>query len=417
MRRFLFPIALTIIVTSTIPPQVQAQPGGRQPLLPTPRMLNRYGLELAWWNRAVLDPSRDEIAHLTADEEVVFVQSTAGTVTAFDADNGIKLWAVQLGYRDAPSYPITTNAKLALVTTGSYVFAVDKWKGDLLWQIRLPSQPSTSPTLDDRRMYIGMLDGTMYAYNLRTILQLFEDAKLPEWSYQTIEWNFRTDGAVATPGVPIEPALFFASEDRSLYAVTTNDRALKFQLETDATITARLAHANGLLYLASEDFNVYAVDEVTGQIRWRFVAGLPIRKPPVAIKNDLFIAPERTGVYLLDAVTGRQRPNGFWPRLDKFVAATENLYIMADRTGNVVIVNRETLGVEGVLPLKNYDNIIYNDRTDRLIMATSRGLVAVVKEIGSEFPTYFQSPEKQPILPLLAPEIEPEPEPGDVTDN
>lgn len=381
---------------------LQAQVGQTGAILPSARVLDRYGLEMAWWNQAVVDPARDTIEHVSADEEVVYLQTTAGTVTAFDARDGRKIWASQLGRPDQPGYPVTSNDELALVTIGQGVYAVEKWTGRLAWQIKLPGVPSSRPVTDERRMYIGMLDGSVYCFDLRKIRELFQKQLLPQWSYQTVKWRFKTAERIPAPPVPIGSTLFFASADKSLYAVSAEESNAKFQLETDDELSAPLAAANDLLYLASRDFNIYAVNQTSGRIRWKFVTGLPVQKAPITVEDDLFVAPERGGVYMLKGTTGRQI---WWrPRLVEFVAATDRLAFVTNSDEQIVIVNRATGDTIGTLPFQRYTNRLINDRTDRLVLAMDSGLVVMIRERDREFPRYFKFPENQPIRPTFADE-------------
>ena len=50
-------------------------------LLPSDRELNRYGLERAWWSRAVIDPASDMVKHVRVDEDNLYVQTRSGLVT------------------------------------------------------------------------------------------------------------------------------------------------------------------------------------------------------------------------------------------------------------------------------------------------------------------------------------------------
>ena len=163
-----------------------------QPRLPGPRLLDRYGLERAWWGQAMLNTHRDEVTFVTADEEQVYVQASSGTVTAFDAETGKRLWAIQRGRRDAPGQPPVANSELVLVVSGMDLYAFAKWSGELLWEIDLPKIPSTSPTIDDKRVYIGSLDGSVYAFNLDKIGELYNERLLPQWSRVAVDWRFQT---------------------------------------------------------------------------------------------------------------------------------------------------------------------------------------------------------------------------------
>lgn len=372
-QAYAFALLCTLMIQTAF-----AQPATQRNAFPTVTQLNRFGLKMAWWNQASIDSDRNTVRHLTADEQIVYVQSSSGVVTAIDMETGKKLWTMQLGRKDAPSFPVTSNAEVALVLAGLDLYAIDKFSGNLQWTFRLPKQPSTSPVMDDEQVYVGTLDGSVYAANLKTIRELFEEGRLPEWSYQTIEWRYKTGGAIRTPPVPWGTIVNFASEDRSLYSVSKEERSLKFQLETDAPISAPMTQSDGYLYMASEDFNIYAVNLTNGRIRWQFVAGFPILSGPKAIHDKLYVAPQRGGLYQLSAVSGRQR---WWrPDLTEFVAQTQHYVFATNQRGDLVILDEATGGPVGILPLRQFSIRVSNERTDRAIMATPSGLVIMLHE-------------------------------------
>ncbi len=400
--------ALTaLMIVSLMTGNVSAQPATRQSAFPSVSSLSRFGLKMAWWNRATMDSNRETVRHLTADEQIVYVQSTAGLVTAIDMETGRKLWSIQLGRKDAPSYAITSNDELALVLTGLDLYAINKWTGDLSWRLRMPAQPSTSPVMDEEQVFVGMLDGAVFAFRLKTIRELFDENRLPKWSYQTVNWRYKTAKTVHTPPIPYQGIVNFASEDMSLYSVTKEEKSLKFQLETDAPVSAGMTQSDGYLFLASQDFNVYAINLINGKIRWQFVTGVPILEAPCAVGNNLYVAPRRAGLYQLSTVSGRQR---WWKsNLTNFVAESLNYTFATNQRGDLEILDKVTGGTRGILPLRNYTKRIPNERTDRVIMATPSGLVIMLHERDQEFPLYHMNPEHRPIVPEFAEETPAQP--------
>lgn len=375
--------------------------------LPSTRTLDRFGLERAWWNQATLNTARERIRHLVADEEVVIAQSTGGIATAFDAETGKRLWSVQIGRRDDPSYPAATNERLVLITASQFLYAFDKLTGNIEWRIEVPSQPSTSPSADDRRVYVGCLDGSVYAFNLRRIRELYAERLLPQWSYQTIDWKFQTAGAITTPPLPIEgdQVICFASLDRSLYCVTRNEREIRFQFETDAPVSAPLAYHEGKLYLASQDFDLYCINILNGNPFWRFVSGTAITKKPYIVGDDLYLLPETGGMFCLSVDTGTQR---WWrPKMTEFLGASMGRLYASDEQGNLVLLARADGALLGAIPLRPFPVRFYNDRTDRIFLASDSGLVIALRERGQQFPVYHRYPERRPILPEFAPEDAP----------
>ena len=57
-----------------------------------------------------------------------------------------------------------------------------------------------------------------------------------------------------------------------------------------------------------------------------------------------------------------------------------------------------------MFPIDRYTNHLANDRSDRIYIATPAGLVMCLHEQGREFASFHVHPDRQPIMPELAPE-------------
>ena len=395
--------ALTILplVWSTMTAVGLSQVNGSNPL-PTQQQLSRLNLERAWSAQAVINPSRDKVEHITVDEDLVYVQVDSGITTAFDAENGRQLWAVQLGRFDQPSFHAVSNEDEVLLVVGAAMYGLEKTTGRTLWKLILPGQPSTAPSVDERQVYFGTLDGSVYAYNLKKIHQLYEERRLPEWSLEAEVWKYKAGKEITSPPVTAGRVINFASRNGSLYSVATNDRKLVYQLETDKPIVAPLARLGNTMFVASEDNSFLALNLTNGQVEWEFTSGLPIRKPIWAINNDLFLLPDRGGIYCLNPANGDKR----WshPNLNQFVAVLGETVATLDPDGNLVMVTREKGEVIGSLPSRRYKVRVGNERTDRIYLGTESGLVVCLRQVGHNFPVYHRYPDRLPLMPEFAPE-------------
>ncbi|MGZ0169105.1 MAG: outer membrane protein assembly factor BamB family protein [Planctomycetales bacterium] len=368
--------------------------------LPTSRMLARFGLERAWWSQATLDPGQDHVRYMVLDEQSLYVQSSGGIITAFDSETGQKRWAVQLGRHNLPSQACVSNDDRVLVIVGTTLYALDKLDGDLIWELSLPNSASTSPSVDNRRLYYGTLDGSVYAYDLKKIEELHNDNLLPQWTNIALLWRYKAAGEITTQPISNGLTLKFASRDNSLYSLTAADRTLQWQFETDRPVSAPLGHSPGFVYLASEDFNVFCIKQDTGSVRWQFVAGLPIRKEVRIIGDNVYVFPHLGGVYCISRVSGERR----WKKayMEDFVGATKNLVFLTDNLGQVAVLSSKDGAPIGSLKLKDFPIRYGNELTDRIYMATKSGLIVCIREQNKEFPTYHMFPERQPILPEFA---------------
>ena len=371
-------------------------------VLPTQQQLSQFGLERAWWGQATLNPSRDKVRHVTIDEDIVYVQATSGTTTAFNSETGERLWATQLGRFDQPSFPAVSNEDLALVIVGSTMYGVDKQTGRTIWTLVLPGQPSTGPSIDDNQVYVGTLDGSVYAFSLKKIRQLYREQRLPQWSHEALVWRYKAAKEVTSPPIVTGRVVNFASRDGSLYSVGAADRKLLYQLQTDAPIVAPLARLGKALYMASEDNHFYALNVDNGRVLWEFTSGLPIRRAPFAVANDLYITPDRGGLYCLNAANGAQR---WWqPSLVRFLAVAGESMFASDEDGNLIKVSRANGAITGAFPLRAFTVRVSNDRTDRIYLATESGLIIAMRQQGETLPVFHKFPDRLPILPLVEPE-------------
>lgn len=399
------PIFAALLTTSCLlfPAEGQAQSNSTVEGYIPSSILNRYGLETAWTAQAVMNPSRDKVAHLVLDEELLYVQATNGIITAFDAETGVRVWALRLGRFDEPSFPAESNETMAMVVVGTMMHGIDKRTGTLVWSIRLPGAPSTSPSADENQVYVGTLDGSVYAYSLRKIKELYGERKLPQWSHEAQVWRYQAAKEITSPPLTSGRTVNFASRDGSLYAVSAERRELTFQFETDKPIVAPMAQWGDTQYLASEDFTFYAINAASGQVRWQFIAGLPIRTSPEVVRGNLYIHPDRGGLFCLDAVSGTQK---WWmPRLQQYVAVANDIVFARDDNKDIVMVAAADGRTIGRLPTGRFSRHVSNDRTDRVYLAMDTGRIAALRFRGRDFPVYHKHPERLPLLPDFAPEI------------
>jgi outer membrane protein assembly factor BamB len=371
-------------------------------LLPSPAALNRMGLTRAWWSHAVVDPTRDKVEYLTADENNVYVQGSNGVVTAFNAETGKLLWSRPVGFTDRASLPTAMNDELLFVVNGTRLFAVRKPNGDIVWELPLPGQPTSTPAIDEYRAYVGFLDGSVYAFDLKKVQELHTQSMLPAYSFQAISWRFRTSQAVTATPLPSGRFVAFASRDGSLYSVSSENSRLLFQFETDAALTAPLVRYKNVLLLASEDYNFYSLNVENGKPGWQFSAGLVIRKAPVLIGDEVYLLPDRGWIFKLMAENGAVQ----WrdPRINEFLAVSTRRVYAVDHSNNLSILSRADGALLGTMPLGRFTKFLANDRSDRVFVATKDGFVLCLRETGRDFPRFHKYPERQPLLPEFAPD-------------
>lgn len=394
--------AVLAALSCVTPLAAQSSPARQGLQLPSEQMLNRFGLTRSWWSHATINSKRDKLLYMVVDETHLFLQSSSGTITAFDTENGRYLWTRMIGAADRAMFPATSNDELLFVVNGLRLFAVRKDTGDIKWQLQMPGMPASSPVADAKLVYVGFVDGSLYAFKLDETQELFTAGKLPQYSESAVKWRYRTSKAITIPAVPGEGIVAFASRNGSLYSVTKEFRKLVFQFETDAPLSAPVVRYKNSLLLASEDFNFYSLDIRSGRPGWQFTAGVVIRRAPVLIDDDVYLFPDQGNMYKLSAATGH--PYWSLPRMQDFLAASSSRVYVVDHHNNLTIVSRDHGEPLGMFPLDKFTQHLANDRSDRIYVATESGLVMCLHERGREFARFHMHPDRQPILPDFAPE-------------
>jgi outer membrane protein assembly factor BamB len=392
----LWVILACLAVSGTASGQAQKLPGEKE--------LAVHGLMRAWWGRATLDPTQDHVKFFTADEQAVYIQSETGGITAFDAENGRRMWARQLGTTQQEGFTVTSNDTEVVATIGMKLFCLDKASGATKWTIDLPHHPAAATGLDDHQAYIPMTDGSVYSYNLDIIHKLSDAGRLPQWSLLARGWRYQTPRSVLSPPASDGNLVTFASSNGTVYAVNAEGVKLKFQFEASAPITTQVAYKGDTIYICDVAARLYCISAVTGITRWTFATGDPVRQQPRPVEDAVFVVGQRAGLYCIDAVTGLER----WPTrntvVSEFISVSNTHVYAADVLNNLMILSRETGKTEASIPMRNFPLRVNNARTDRMYLASPDGVVICLREADQKLPIYHLYPDRSPILPELAPE-------------
>ena len=372
--------------------------------LPASTELARFGLKMAWWGRAAVDPGREKVDFVVNDEELVFVRSTAGIITAFDAETGRKAWSTLVGRPDQQSYAPVSNSGQLLVSVGLNLYSINKRNGDVLWELKLPKHPSSPPAVDDDQVYLGMVDGSVYGFDLKIVQQLHNQRMLPAFSHLAQMWRYQTPSEIISPPISTSRSVSFASSSGSFYSVAAKGQKLIFQFETDAKIMTPLGRNENSILLASENSRMYCLNQDNGQYRWAFTSAHAIRQQPRFFGSRVYVTPETVGTYALNADTGSQ----IWDRPQEqarqiLMVGQSRIYAFNGQK-EIVIIEAADGHVVGKLPYRHFIKTPTNDRTDRMFLTTQEGLIVCLKERDSGIPSYHLYPERRPILPELSPE-------------
>jgi uncharacterized repeat protein (TIGR01451 family) len=163
-----------------------------------------------------------------------------------------------------------------------------------LWKWNeVPFASRTQPVVADNRLFIGGLDGVMYARNAQTGAPL---------------WTFATEGPIRHSAAVYEGRVFFGSHDGRIYALDAAQGNLQWQFQTGDGVATAPVVADDTVYIGSTDGAFYALNTNNGNLRWSHDVGVPILTSAAlsADGNTVYFGAENITAYALNASDGAQ---------------------------------------------------------------------------------------------------------------
>lgn len=364
-----------------------SQPGG----VPSnaPGHLEISGSLGSAWSADIGEGSSDE-GRLTVVPVVyqnkVFTLDTEGTLSAFSASGGSKLWQVSLAPENEDGSEgygggIAAGDGRLFVTTGfGTVYAVNPANGQVAWTRRIGVPVRSSPTVSDGKMYFISTESRLYCLSTAdgnkhwTVRGLPETASLlgnaspavaganvvvpypsgevvayktgdgkPAW-VDSLSRDSRSGSSLASMSDPARPVV-----DRGIvFAVGHSGRMVATAQDTGQRLWTKTIHgtqmpwpAGDMVYVVDVNGVLLGLTRKEGKVRW--MTELPGSKNwsgPVLASGKLWLASGNGQLVGVDAKTGKiatKRDLGESVRIAP-VVASGRMYILADE-GQLIALN------------------------------------------------------------------------------
>jgi outer membrane protein assembly factor BamB len=359
-------------------------------LILTRPALGRIGLEQNWTNVIPIGGRGEKVLEVSIDDNLVFAQTNLANFHVFDSESGRLLWSVNLGRALSDAHPASANSYAVYVSNSNTLFALDRIKGRVLWELTLDALPSSPTVADDERVSVGLLNGKLETFNAKNGKYL---------------WNAQTGGEIESRPHPAGRIIVFASKDGKLYASRADISLPLYRWTTGGPVTAPLgAHGTRTLLVPSTDKSLYAVDLFTGETKWNYPSGAPIEQEPLVAGDDVFVVNREGILASINANSGElnwQISTLGGPLLG---VTTKRVYLES-RDGDLFIVDRAT-GQMLFDPRATHERAGVNIRefhlgptnrlNDRIYIASKSGMLTCLRETGAVRPVPLRDPKLQP---------------------
>lgn len=329
----------------------------------------------------------------------LYATSQTGALHAIDGETGKTRWSIGVGSARYPTTAASANDKYVGVVNGSSLYIVLAEDGSTVWNRHVVGAPGAGPALTDEYAYVPMLTGTVESY-------LLEDPKRPLAV-------FRSYGRTMIQPVVSINSVAWPTDRGNLYVALAHEPGLRFRVEAKDSIDSAPAFLPpDRIFATSLDGYIYCVHERRGNILWRFTTGEPIRHSPVALNDAVYAITSRGNMYAIGAFDGQER----WltSGIRSYVAGNANRLYVMDTRGNLTVLDAASGARIGALPAQGIDHPHMNVQTDRLVLATSTGLVQCLRQANLPWPVVVNEGEvARAVLPQKTPTPTPTPKPGD----
>ena len=211
---------------------------------------------------------------------IVYFGSSDGALYAVSSSNGQFIWKYQTGAMINQSGASLVNGVLYFGSRDNYLYAVSAQNGNLIWRYNTGvSLEQSSPTVVNGIVYIGgwynvpgfNVKGSVYAVNAQT---------------GTLVWEKLMNTGFSSSPFVNNDRLYICGDDLKISALNTTSGALLWQKEILPN-SASPVEMNGVIYVGGGGTRYfYALDASNGTEKWKFsVPSALMISSPLVINN------------------------------------------------------------------------------------------------------------------------------------
>jgi outer membrane protein assembly factor BamB len=239
-------------------------------------------------------------------DSLIVVGDYTNTLYALDKENGFEKWQ----FTDAEDRYIASslfnNGNVYAPNTDSYLYALDG-SGNLLWRFKTNGPNWSKPIADENYLYLTSMDHFLYALNLDySEADLSADKDGVKTLVSEPVWSLDLGTAVVSNPVLEDGILYVGTVDGVVYAVDLEKKSIlwKYTVEDEmASIWGTPVLTSDAVFFGDEDGNLYAVDKKNGSALWPspFEAGASLISSGITVDDKAVFAASDGKIFSIDS--------------------------------------------------------------------------------------------------------------------
>lgn len=278
------------------------------------------------WRTASIMPAGERVGFFDPLGDLVVVQNTSGGITAIEDDSGITRWA------DRPAGPLTRYVgnvrwrNFIAVSSEAELFLYDASTGDIIERHNLAEVVNTRPIVAGDVLVYGTATGQILGHQAALDLRAWpvrisgpvvvdpvrtgsatacvsdtgSVVIIDSDSGRSLGRNKLFDGIDAPPGAS-DQAVFIASRDQSLYALSSFNASLLWRIRTEAPLTLSPWYHDGRVYCWLPDRGLCGIAAANGSILWN---NQSVKGTPIGIRDGTLLVWSEPTLWALDLRDG-----------------------------------------------------------------------------------------------------------------
>lgn len=220
--------------------------------------------------------------------------------------------------------PVVSGGVVYIGSLDGRLYAIDQETGTEKWRYQSKAPIASSAAVSGDEIYVVLSTGALAALDVETgelawsvateYERKFEARHLHGYAPASQTFPDAWDLFTSSPAV-VDGKVYFGCGDGGVYAVDADAEALLWKFSTGGVVHASPAVVDGVVYVGSWDSRFYAIDAETGEMKWSFAAGVDpaihnqegFQSSAAVADGVVYVGCRDAHVYAFDARTGEKK--------------------------------------------------------------------------------------------------------------
>ncbi|MDK2981565.1 MAG: outer membrane protein assembly factor BamB [Chloroflexota bacterium] len=240
------------------------------------------------------------------DDQFVVVGDYTDTLYGLDRQDGFEKWRFSGAEDRYIASAFIYDGMVYAPNTDSSLYVLDA-EGNLQWRFKTAGPNWSKPVSDGTALYLTSMDHYLYALNLSyTDSELTADKDGSKTLVAAPLWSLDLGTAVVSDPVLEDGVLYVGTVNGVVYAIDLQSHSVKWQFTIEdevSSIWGTPVLTEDAVFFGDENGNLYAVDKTDGNALWPepFAAGASLISSGVAVDGKVIFASSEGKIFSIDS--------------------------------------------------------------------------------------------------------------------